>query len=66
MSKPTPRCVVCNKKSILNLTCKCGVFVCMKHRMPEAHPCTYDVKAEKKKELEKMLVKVTAKKIDTI
>ena len=59
------RCAVCNKgKGMLLLECKCGNHYCSKHRMFEAHNCTFDYKAEARKLLESELM--AAKAIKTI
>jgi predicted nucleic acid binding AN1-type Zn finger protein len=39
------RCNVCNKK--INMTfieCKCGKFLCLRHRYAENHDCKFDYK----------------------
>ena len=38
------RCVVCNKKTLTGIYCKCESYVCMYHRHPESHGCTYQAK----------------------
>ena len=51
---PSFRCATCNKK--INITntfsCRCEKCFCPKHRHPELHYCTFDYKAEGKKQLE--------------
>jgi len=50
----------------MNMRCKCGQIVCMKHRYSDKHPCTFDFHNEESKKLEKKLVKVVAPKIAEI
>ena len=43
----TKRCSFdgCNKKiKLTSFPCKCEKIFCDKHRLPEAHKCTYDFK----------------------
>jgi len=35
------KCVHCNKKTTLLVTCKCGKLLCLKHRFSDKHICSY-------------------------
>jgi len=56
------RCLICNKKSIMNLECRCKHFFCSKHLLPEIHGCDFDY--TKLNDLEKKLIKVVKDKVD--
>jgi predicted nucleic acid binding AN1-type Zn finger protein len=58
----------CKKKLTLSdFACKCGKKHCSSHRIPEAHACTYDYKAQQREVLLKtMSTPVVAKKIDIL
>ena len=60
------KCENCDKKihALLHHVCHCKLKLCTKCKCN--HNCTYDYKAKNKKELEKKLVKVEAKKIKKI
>ena len=59
-----PRCPVCNKKlGLMVFTCKCEQRFCIAHMQPELHNCTYDHKAQQRKELKKQLPQVCAEKV---
>ena len=59
-----PRCPVCNKKlGLMVFTCKCEQRFCITHMQPELHNCTYDHKAQQRKELKKQLPHVCAEKV---
>tara|TARA_B100001093_G_C26595844_1_gene913659 strand:+ start:93 stop:323 length:231 start_codon:yes stop_codon:yes gene_type:complete len=59
-----PRCPVCNKKlGLMVFTCKCEQRFCIAHMQPELHNCTYDHKAQQRKELKKLLPQVCAEKV---
>jgi predicted nucleic acid binding AN1-type Zn finger protein len=54
-------CHTCVKKVTLleQTTCKCNKcsqYYCTKHRLMEAHACTYDCKEKKKEEIEQYIV----------
>jgi predicted nucleic acid binding AN1-type Zn finger protein len=54
-------CHTCVKKVTLleQTTCKCNKcsqYYCTKHRLMEAHACTYDSKEKKKEEIEQYIV----------
>merc|ERR1719498_358391 len=41
--KDKTKCSMCNRKAgVYGFTCKCGLFFCKKHRLPEEHDCQYD------------------------
>ncbi len=67
LSKPKSRCVVCNKKiSISDVGCRCNKLVCMQHRHPETHQCTFDYKSEAHKHLVNNNPKIVAAKFEKI
>jgi predicted nucleic acid binding AN1-type Zn finger protein len=50
------QCVDCRAKlGVVPFSCRCGKYFCGTHRMAENHNCTYDYKAEGKKELLKYM-----------
>lgn len=55
------RCMVCNRKLMVNIKCKCSNHYCEKHRY--SHNCTYSYFLENKSNLEKKNQKVEADKI---
>lgn len=55
------KCMVCNKKLMVNIKCKCSNHYCEKHRYN--HNCTYSYFLENKANLEKKNQKVEADKI---
>ena len=43
------KCFDCNKKlGLLDYSCKCSNFYCIKHRLPETHNCKFDYQKEGK------------------
>jgi len=47
-----PRCQKCNiKVSLTAFACRCGLKFCNKHQYSDQHGCTFNYKAEAKKEL---------------
>ena len=53
--KMPKRCCMtdCKKKlGVVKMSCKCGKFFCITHRLPENHKCTYDYESEGKKRIE--------------
>lgn len=59
------RCQSCNcKLSTMVYTCKCGGQFCATHRYHDTHNCTYDYKAEAKKQIAENNPVVAPKKID--
>lgn len=53
-------CYVCGKKISLieQTTCKCNKcsqYYCMKHRLMEAHTCSYDWREKKTEEVQKYI-----------
>jgi predicted nucleic acid binding AN1-type Zn finger protein len=48
-------CHFCNKKVKLceQIKCNCGYHFCPKHMNRHSHNCTFDMKRQKKEELEK-------------
>lgn len=61
------RCSSCNRKlRLLGIECKCGLFFCNHHRLPEDHSCTFNHKEAGKAVLSKQVVKVEKGKIEFI
>ena len=62
------QCKDCRAKlGIVPFSCRCGKYFCGTHRMAENHNCTYDYKAEGKKELLKYLsTPIVAEKVAII
>ena len=69
-SKPKPRCSYCETTLSLldSITwkCRCEKTFCQKHRMPEAHACTYEFKDKGKRELFKLNPVVVGDRISKI
>ena len=61
------RCCVCNKKIRKGLSdvlrCKCLSNVCLQHRYPDQHNCSYDFRKENKSRLRRELPRVECEKI---
>ena len=58
VKKKTPRCAHegCRRKlGLVPFTCRCTKDFCVEHRGSDAHGCTYDYKADHKKELLKFM-----------
>jgi predicted nucleic acid binding AN1-type Zn finger protein len=61
------RCPCCRKKlGLLDLACRCGTRFCGVHRLPEAHACKHDYRADAQKQLAKQLERVTGDKVTRI
>ena len=60
------RCVICKKKQLTNMECKCGKIVCIVHRYPDDHNCILDNKNEIKKKLIEDNPKIVRPKIENI
>jgi predicted nucleic acid binding AN1-type Zn finger protein len=56
-------CHFCNKKLKLleQIKCNCGNYFCPKHMNRHSHNCTFDMKTQKKEELEKNNPKIGKK-----
>jgi predicted nucleic acid binding AN1-type Zn finger protein len=46
--------------------CRCGLFFCNSHRLPEDHQCSFNHKSHGKEKLTKQVVKVQNGKIESI
>tara|TARA_B100000401_G_scaffold244797_1_gene166029 strand:- start:2517 stop:2714 length:198 start_codon:yes stop_codon:yes gene_type:complete len=62
----TSKCIVCKKRDLMNMKCRCGKTTCMTHRFPDDHNCEFDYKSDGKKQLEKENPSITQKKIEVI
>lgn len=52
------KCVVCRKKTLMNIKCKCGKWTCLTHKYPDCHNCQFDWKTFQRKKLEKENIKI--------
>jgi predicted nucleic acid binding AN1-type Zn finger protein len=50
----------------LGIECKCGLFFCSHHRLPEDHSCTFNHKRAGRDKLAKEVIKVEKGKIESI
>ena len=64
--KSRTRCTVCRKKNLTNMKCKCGEIVCMTHRFPDSHKCTFNHALYEKALLRDNLQKVVASKMEVV
>jgi predicted nucleic acid binding AN1-type Zn finger protein len=61
------RCSTCSRKlRLLGVECRCGLFFCNSHRLPEDHSCSFNHKTHGKEKLTKQVVKVQNGKIEAI
>ena len=60
------KCIVCKKRKLTNMVCRCGKTTCIVHRNAESHNCQYDYNKNGKKQLEKQNPTVTNKKVENI
>lgn len=62
------KCIVCRKKvnPIYMISCKCNQTLCLEHRFPDKHDCSYNHVKQYKDRLNKELVKVEHQKIQKI
>lgn len=62
------KCSVCKKKinPLYQVQCKCEKPLCLVHRYPDKHECSYDFLKDNKERLHKELVKVDHKKMEYI
>ncbi len=35
-------CIICNKESIYNMSCRCNQWTCKRHRDPAKHNCSFN------------------------
>eukprot|EP00163_Fabomonas_tropica_P017947 TRINITY_DN318_c0_g1_i1.p1 TRINITY_DN318_c0_g1~~TRINITY_DN318_c0_g1_i1.p1 ORF type:complete len:303 (-),score=23.97 TRINITY_DN318_c0_g1_i1:413-1321(-) len=65
--KNTSRCWSCKKRiGLTGFRCRCGFYYCGTHRYSDKHSCTFDYKAEARKELSKANPVVKASKLEKI
>ena len=62
----TSKCIVCKKKQLTNMKCRCGKTVCITHRYANDHNCEFDYRSNDRKQLEKENQLITQKKIEVI
>lgn len=61
------RCPTCSKKlTLTDLACRCGPRYCSAHRLPEAHACAHDFRADARKVLAAQLERVAGEKLQKI
>jgi len=58
------KCIVCKKKSLTNVKCRCEVWTCLTHM--HTHDCKFDWYKYNQELLKKQLIKVEPKKISVI
>lgn len=63
--KKRKRCTVCRSKALTNMVCKCGVVVCLTHRYPDSHRCTFDQRSEDLMRLQKAMPAVAPPKLES-
>ena len=59
-------CSVCNKVSIYNMVCRCGLYHCKRHRDPTKHNCSYDFSGHANNQNSERLQKIEPAKITAI
>jgi len=58
------RCATCNKKvGVMGVICRCKKIICIEHRGPEGHECSFDYKS-RKEDLAVLLKKVAPAKME--
>ena len=45
-NKKKTKCEFCKKKTLILVTCKCGLNTCIAHKDPETHCCAYNFKLD--------------------
>ena len=60
------KCVVCKKRQLTNMKCKCGKTVCIIHRYSDDHNCNIDYINISKKILIENNPKIIGSKIENI
>jgi len=66
MDNSNNNCIICGKKSIYNMTCRCSQWTCKKHRDPVKHNCTFDFLEHFNSQNKEKLPSIEAKKLTTI
>jgi len=58
------KCLLLGKRSpIVTFQCKCELNVCINHRHPDTHECTFDWKANGREKLQNELKSVKPQKV---
>jgi hypothetical protein len=65
-NKNDNRCEFCKKKTLILHNCKCNMKLCMEHRFPDKHKCTFDHKKYDLQKLSQNNPVITAEKIQKI
>lgn len=60
------KCIVCKKRQLTNMKCKCGKTVCIIHRYPDDHNCNIDYIKIGKKILIESNPKIIGSKMENI
>ena len=60
------KCTQCNKKLLIEYSCKCKKVLCITHLYSDMHNCTFDYKSDEKKRLEYTMELIVAPKIKKI
>ena len=59
------KCLVCKKKRCV-INCKCGKYLCLLHRFPDKHNCTFNYRKEHKQILKDKLPSISPLKVQKI
>lgn len=62
------RCHVCNKQinQTMSIKCKCNVLLCLSHRFPDSHECSFNFVQNNQDKLSKLLTRIEYEKINKI
>lgn len=62
------KCHVCKKKlnTTLSYKCKCDLNLCLQHRFPDSHDCSFNFVKEHQMKLNNTLIRVDHEKITKI
>ena len=59
-------CQACKRKTLMKITCRCEMIVCLDCRYPELHDCAFDYKEEARQLLEKNNPVVVSEKLEKV
>uniref|UniRef100_A0A6C0ETZ6 AN1-type domain-containing protein n=1 Tax=viral metagenome TaxID=1070528 RepID=A0A6C0ETZ6_9ZZZZ len=59
-------CQNCRRKTIMTITCKCNMTVCITCRHPDNHKCTFDFQEEAKQKIIKENPVISGEKLERI
>mmetsp|Transcript_7260 Transcript_7260/g.10727 ORF Transcript_7260/g.10727 Transcript_7260/m.10727 type:complete len:119 (-) Transcript_7260:1118-1474(-) len=61
------RCGACKRKlGPMSFACRCGVFYCSRHRLPEQHNCTFDHRTHAQRKLSEENPQIIADKFNRL